>query len=233
MTASVSVTEVDIFGSAYVSIDYARPSMEGQFQGRIDGGSASVAVAGEGQVTWFMDPTMMSLQGNLKVAVNSWIGGAEMEGGLFLGIGVPKEKAWILQVSSPHYGLSTNLLPQTLTGIYAYGRAAFGINFYIFGGGIELYAGMGAFLDFPPGQNSVFNTTGFPLPYFFGRGGFYLHGEILGGLVSAEGWATLQLYGPVPLYFEGQLGLRGCILWVLCASVSVTAGISSEGFYLE
>jgi hypothetical protein len=25
--------------------------------------------------------------------------------------------------------------------------------------------------------------------------------------------------------------LQGCVLWVLCASVSITAGINSSGFY--
>jgi hypothetical protein len=157
----------------------------------------------------------------------------EMEGGIFLGYKVEKRKAWVLLKASPHYGISDYLLPDRLTGIYGFGRIAVGVNLYVFGGGAEIFVGLGAFLDKPQGYSSDIDTTGYPLPYFLGRGGFYLHGEILGGLVSAEGWATLQLIEP-SLNFEGSLGLRGCVLWVLCASVSVTAGISSRGkFYLE
>ena len=44
---------------------------------------------------------------------------------------------------------------------------------------------------------------------------------------------NLSLRGPIPTYFEGTFGLRGCVAWVLCASVSVTAGINSAGFYLS
>lgn len=231
---TVGGAEVDISGSAFFSVDFAKKIAEGQFQGLVNCNSAKVALEGEGQITWYISQTMLAFQGSIRVAINCWTGGAEMEGGLFLGYNVPKGQAWILQKASPHYSLSDYLLPSSLTGVYGYGRIAFGVNFYIFGGGIEIFAGMGAFLDTPPGCSSDFDTTGFPLPYFLGRGGFFLHGEILGGLVSAEGWATLQLYGPIPLYFEGSLGLRGCVLWVLCASVSVTAGISNDGnFYLE
>jgi hypothetical protein len=66
-----------------------------------------------------------------------------------------------------------------------------------------------------------------------GACGINVHGEILGGLVSASAWADLSLRGPVPTYFEGTFGLRGCVAWVLCASVDVTAGVNSSGFYLS
>ena len=58
------------------------------------------------------------------------------------------------------------------------------------------------------------------LPYVVGACGINVHGEILGGLVSASAWADLSLRGPVPTYFEGTFGLKGCVAWVLCASVS-------------
>ena len=32
---------------------------------------------------------------------------------------------------------------------------------------------------------------------------------------------------------EGTFGLEGCALWVICASVDVTAGFNSSGFYLN
>ncbi|HOT07846.1 MAG TPA: hypothetical protein PLI05_11220 [Methanotrichaceae archaeon] len=233
MTISIGGADVDASGSAFLYIDHATKTAEGQFDGRIDCNSAMVALQGRGQVTWYISPTVLAFQGSIMVAVNCWTGGIEMEGGIFLGYNVPKSQAWVLQKASPHYGISDYLLPDTLTGIYGYGRIAFGVNFYVFGGGVEIFVGLGGFMDTPAGYSSDIDTTGYLLPYFLGRGGFYLHGEILGGLVSAEGWATLQLIEP-SLNFEGSLGLRGCVLWVLCASVSVTAGISSRGeFYLE
>ena len=57
-----------------------------------------------------------------------------------------------------------------------------------------------------------------PLPFVVGACGIHVYGEILGGLVSASGWANLSLRGPIPLYFEGSFGLRGCVAWVFCAS---------------
>jgi hypothetical protein len=59
-----------------------------------------------------------------------------------------------------------------------------------------------------------------------------VYGEILGGLVSASAWANLSLRGPAPTLFEGTFGLEGCVLWVLCASVSVTATVDSTGLHL-
>ena len=38
------------------------------------------------------------------------------------------------------------------------------------------------------------------LPFVVGACGIYVHGEILGGLVSASAWANLSLRGPVPTY---------------------------------
>ena len=71
------------------------------------------------------------------------------------------------------------------------------------------------------------------LPYVLGSAGIHVHGEILGGLVSAAAWADLDLRGPLPPYFIGTFGLEGCALWVLCASIDVTAGISpEEGFFI-
>jgi hypothetical protein len=59
-----------------------------------------------------------------------------------------------------------------------------------------------------------------------------LHGEILGGIVSASGSANLVLSGPIPLQYEGTLTLEGCVMWVFCGSVSMTTGLNSDGFYL-
>ena len=123
----------------------------------------------------------------------------------------------MLYEGGDRFGISDSILPQSLTGIYGYGQLKFGVNWYIFGGGVEIFLGVGLFG---------------PVPNIFGHCGVYVHGEILGGLVSASAWADLALRGPVPLYFEGSLGLEGCVLWFLCASIEVTAGLNSDGFYL-
>ena len=37
----------------------------------------------------------------------------------------------------------------------------------------------------------------------------------------------------LPIALGGTFGLRGCVAWVLCASVDITAGINSSGLYLS
>jgi len=72
------------------------------------------------------------------------------------------------------------------------------------------------------------------LPYVIGDVDAHVWGDILGGLVSADGWADLQVILPYPFSFQGTLGLEGCALWVACKTVDVTVGLnSSQGFYLE
>jgi hypothetical protein len=52
-------------------------------------------------------------------------------------------------------------------------------------------------------------------------------------LVSAGGWADLNVIAPYPFAFEGTLGLEGCVLWVFCGSVDVTVGLSSaDGLFV-
>lgn len=234
MLLSMAGTAVDISGSAYLHVDYTRDSAEGDVLGRIDCNSALAGLAGEGQVTWYVDPLSQYFQGKVKMEVCSWIGSAGLEGGLFLGHNVPKAKAWVLYTGSDRFGVSDRLLPTTLTGLYGYGKVSFSVQWYVFGGGIEVYAGMGAFTETPSGGSSLWNMSAIGLPYVLGSAGVYVHGEILGGLVSASAWGDLDLRGPLPIYYEGTFGLEGCVLWVICASVDVTAGISpSDGFYIH
>ena len=42
---------------------------------------------------------------------------------------------------------------------------------------------------------------------------------------------TSPIRGPAPIYFDGTVGLEGCVAWVLCASVELNAGLNSNGFY--
>jgi hypothetical protein len=174
---------------------------------------------------------MQYLQGRMGIYVCSWVASGGLEGGFFLGHHVPKQLAWVLQPTNPHFGVSDAILPDYLTGLFGYGQLSFGVNWYVLGGGVDLYAGMGAFSDTPPGLSGAWSDI-VGLPYVIGSCGVYVHGEILGGLVSASAWANLSLRGPIPTYFEGTFGLEGCVVWVLCASVDVTGGVNSSGFYL-
>jgi hypothetical protein len=236
---SVAASALDISGHVRLAVDHARNSAEGEAMGRFDCNTVLAGLTGEGQATWYMGPDMRYFQGKMKMAVCSWVGSAGLEGGLFIGHNVPKAKAWVLNTGSEHFGVDDRILPARLTGLYGYGQAAFSVNWYIFGGGIEIYAGMGAFADFPgspPGLEDDWGTSmsGLGLPYVLGSAGIHVHGEILGGLVSASAWGKLDLRGPIPIYFSGTFGLEGCVLWVLCASVDVTAGISpTDGFFIE
>ncbi len=230
---SVMGSAVDIAASVHLLLDYLRDSAEGEMNGALDCNSILGGLEGSGQVTWYVDASTQVLQGRLKMTVAGWTGGVGMEGGLFIGNNCPKEKAWVLQTGSEHFGVSQAILPDSLTGLFGYGYASFGVNWYIFGGGIELFAGLGAFVDSPPGRGSAWSgLAGIGLPYVVGTAGVYVYGEILGGLVSASAWADLDLVIP-PIYFEGTFGLEGCVLWVICASIEVTAGLNSSGFYLN
>ena len=177
---------------------------------------------------------MQYMQGRLKVSVISLIVSGGLEGGFFIGNNVPKALAWVLDPTDTHFGMSRSILPATLTGVYGYGQVSIGVNYYVVGGGVDIYAGAGAFSAPIAAGGPLAPFAGNPqLPYVVGACGIYVHGEILGGLVSASGWANLSLRGPVPTYFEGTFGLQGCVAWVFCASVSVTAGINSSGFYFS
>ncbi|MFC2095805.1 hypothetical protein ACFLSW_05155 [Candidatus Bipolaricaulota bacterium] len=219
---AVAGSAVDVSGSVFLTVDYTRASAEGQVIGRIDCNSVVVGLEGEGQLTWYVDPQEQYVQGKVSIELCSWIGGVGLEGGIFVGHNVEREKVWVLSSASEHFGIDRSI-PATakLTGLYGYGQLSAGIQLYVFGGGFKVYMGMGAFLPTP--EAPIFTIAG--------SGGIYVHGEILGGLVSASAWADLDLYGP-PFYFEGSFGLKGCVLWVICASIDVTAGFDSDGLYI-
>lgn len=232
MLLAVAGSAVDLSGTVFLKRDWSKGSTEGDVTARINCNSVMGGLEGNGQLTWFADAVMQYLQGRLGVSMCGWTGGAGLEGGMFIGHNVPKAKAWVLQTTTGRFGVTQQQLPDTLTGLYGYGQVSFGVNWYVFGGGVELYAGLGAFVDKPGTASSSGGTVQCPgLPYVIGCAGCYVHGEILGGLVSAAGWANLILQGPIP-YFEGTFGLEGCVLWVLCASIDVTAGLNSDGFYM-
>jgi hypothetical protein len=233
MLLSVALVDLEASATAHLLFDFAMGSAEGELYGRIDCDAVVAGLSGEGQLTWHLSSAMQYMQGRLKVGVISLIVSGGLEGGFFIGNNVPKALAWVLDPTDTHFGMSRSILPATLTGVYGYGQASMGVNYYVVGGGVDIFAGAGAFSAPVAAGGPV---PPFPvnplLPYVVGACGIYVHGEILGGLVSASAWANLSLRGPIP-YFEGTFGLEGCVAWVLCASVSVTAGVNSSGFYLS
>jgi hypothetical protein len=233
MLCSVALVDLEVSATAHLLFDFAMGSAEGELYGRVDCDAAVAGLSGEGQLTWHVSPAMQYLQGRLKVGVISMVVSGGLEGGFFIGNNVPNALAWVLDPPDPHFAMSRAILPATLTGVFGYGMASIGFNAFVLGGGVEVYAGAGAFSAPVSAGGPLAPFTGNPLlPYVVGACGIYVHGEILGGLVSASAWANLSLRGPLPTYFEGTFGLRGCVAWVLCASVSITAGINSSGFYL-
>jgi hypothetical protein len=231
MLLAVGGVEVEVSASVHLLADFATHAAEGELIGRINCDAILVGLSGEGQITWHADPAMHYLQGRMKVSVCSWVVSGGLEGGFFVGESVPANLAWVLQPTNPHFGITTMILPPTLTGIFGYGQISFGVNWYVLGGGVDLYVAMGAFLTIPAGGLTAIVGAG--LPYVVGACGVYVHGEILGGLVSASAWANLAIRGPIPLYFDYTIGLEGCVAWVLCASVTLNAGLDSSGFYLN
>jgi hypothetical protein len=219
MLFTVLATAVDVSAQVHLFQDFARGSAEGEISGQIDCNTAVAGLEGAGQVTWYADGSTAYLQGKLKMTICGWAGGGSLEGGLFLGLNVDRARAWVLAAGGDKFGISNAILPPVLSGVYGYGQVSFSVNWYIFGGGVQLFAGIGFFAGAHGGG-------------IFGRCGIHVFGEILGGLVSASAWANLALMVGIPLYFEGSFGLEGCVVWVVCASVEVTAGLGSDGFYL-
>lgn len=234
MLFSVAGAAADLYAQVHCHHDYARRTVEGEVLGRVDCNSLVGGLEGEGQLTWFASDDAGYLQGRMGVYVASWVGKSALEGGFFVGHNTPKSHAWVLQPDSQHFGISHAILPDRLTGVFGYGRTSLSLNLYVIGGGVEIYAGVGAFSEMPASVSSAWPDGALVggLPYVVGSCGVHVHGEILGGLVSASAWADLDLRGPVPMYFEGTVGLEGCVLWVLCASVDLTVGLNSGGFYV-
>jgi hypothetical protein len=234
MFLSVAGAAVDLSGTVFLRKDFSRESVEGDVTAMINCNSVLGGLEGSGQVSWYADRTTQFFQGRMAVTIAGWSGGAGLEGGMFIGHNVPKEKAWVLQTTTGRFGVSQAQLPDIITGLYGYGQVSFAVNWYIFGGGVELYAGLGAFSIIPPGLASAWSSlAAVGLPYVIGSAGVCVHGEILGGLVSASGWCNLTMGGPIPITFEGTFGLEGCVLWVICASIDVTAGLGPGGFYIN
>jgi len=199
-------------------------------------------VKADGRINWHLGNDYQLMQGKLKITLLSM----KSEGGLFIGNLVPKEKAFV--ITTEKYGIKEEILPQYLTGVYAYVNYSQSISIGIISGGYEIYTGAGVFIlteqekdpklkaqdterddmiKTPPRNGEL---TSF---YIVGTVGGGIHGEILWGLVSASAYVNMQAMAPYPAAFVGTVGLRGCVLFI-CGSIDLSVGVSSEnGFYFN
>ena len=245
-TWTPSTSYVNVYGTMFLSlfigadiqmsgnVDFLVDRDAGFTQGHINGNINTAAIfAGleaSGELDWYVGD-YQALQGRLSLdifaAEPSGVGaGVGTEGGFFVGIGTPKEKAWILQEADPEFELDITNLPEHLTGVYGYMENSASVSVGpLFSGGYRMHVGMGLF-------DSEVNQGTWPL--FVGNMGVEIWGEILAGLLSAKAWGNFQLMLPHPAGFEGTVGLEACALWVICADVELTCGLNTaEGFYIR
>ncbi len=224
---------IEVNGRIFLAYDRAAGSLEGEIIGAFDLGTIGVDLEADGQANWYFGGNTNYIQGRLAVDISGIGVGAGLSGGLFIGLNAPKGKVWVLREGSSlnrKFGINMNNLPEEITGVYVYGDVDFSLGWGIIEGGIEIYAGVGAFVNYY-GVDSIPDV---PFPCIVGIVGVYIHGEILWGLVSASAWGELELYLGHPTGFEGTVGLRGCVLWVLCAEVDLTVGWNTnKGFYVQ
>ncbi|MEO0293575.1 MAG: hypothetical protein ABIN61_05065 [candidate division WOR-3 bacterium] len=231
--------DLEINGSLFLKTDLSRGSVEGEIKGAFDLSALGLDIEADGQANWCFAPLSNYIQGRLAVNICEVGFGSGLSGGLFIGINAPKDKLWVLREGSSlnrKFGINLNYIPNNVTGVYVFGDTEFSISLAgVIEGGIEMYAGVGAFLNLTPTEDgSIIYSTLLPLPYAVGIVGVYIYGEILWGVLSASAWGKLAMYLGDPMGFEGTFGLRACALWVFCGEVEVTAGMNSkDGFYLE
>ncbi|MGQ0739057.1 MAG: hypothetical protein ACT4OJ_08380 [Bacteroidota bacterium] len=240
-----------VIGHMQLTMNWAEGFMEGEVMGKFRVAEGSLVLSGssleaEGQLNWHIGIDFFELQGTVALRMMASTGVAGLGGGLGAGVGLgagfyigfnaPKERAWVLMSpSDPRYALNTAPLPARLSGLYGSLYVAQSISLFIISGGYELYVGLGAFTLTPESATILGALVAGPgLPYVVGNFGGRIHGEILGGLVSAAAWFNLQIIGPYPFAFQGTVGLEACVLWVICGSVDITVGLNTtEGFYIR
>ncbi len=224
---------VSINGSILLKTDLAAGSVYGDVQGEFDFSSICAGLEADGHVNWYLSPVTQYVQGRAGISVyGRSLGSAGLTGGIFIGNNVPKSEVWVLTDGSNHYAVDLSQFPDYITGVYGFGQVSVSLDFGIFGGGIEIYAGLGAFVNME-GIQIVSEMPGLPLPYILANFGVKLHGEILWGLVSASAWCNLQIMVGDPFYFQGSCGLEGCVAWVVCASADVTITLNEDGFDID
>ncbi len=246
---SLEGVEMDAYARLYIEPN--NRIIEGDVEGRIDisAGFSSVVGAGitaYGKLSMKISPEYFYVQGMaglsgfftsgqlssiISVGGTPSIGlGAGVEGGFFMGVNAPKNEAWVMRHSEGRFGVDLDNLTDRLTGFYAFIDVSSSIDIGIFGGGIEVYLGIGVFSSLREGAV----CAALDGQYLVGDLGVYLYGEILWGLVYASGELELEFTGPCPFAIEGSMELRGCVAFVICGSVNIDVGYNStRGFYIE
>jgi probable HAF family extracellular repeat protein len=226
------LNDLEIKGDIKLVTTFADSSVDAEIEAEIGiGNFMGLLVTGSGKLNWHLAADAHWLQG--RVAVNVWTlsTGAGVEGGFFAGLNTPQNRIWVISQEDPRYALDMTSLPRNqqgnLSGFYGYLQVAMSRSFIVVSGGVEAFAGVGAFFESPVS-----------LPTVKAHCGAHVWGKILGGLVSADGWAVLELgLGPPPDFkgtsFHGTVGLEGCVLWVGCASVHPSVTIDENGLSLE
>jgi hypothetical protein len=243
-----------VIGHIQMTMNWAEGFMEGEVMGKFrvaeGGGAPPFVLSGsslqaEGLLNWHLGIDFIELQGMVALTMMggsyspltlSGVGaGTSVGAAFYIGKNAPKERAWVLLASNPKYRLNLTPMPARLTGIYGSLYVSQSVSLFIVSGGYELYLGLGAFVLEPAAAAALGALSpGIGLPYVVGNLGGRIHGEILGGLVSAAAWFNLQVLGPYPFGFQGTVGLEACVLWVACGSVDVTVGLNTtEGFYIR
>jgi len=224
---------VSLDGSILLTADSGANSVYGDLQGDLDFSSICAGLEANGHVNWYLSPVTQYVQGRAGISVyGRSLGSAGLTGGIFIGNNVPRSEVWVLTDGSNHYAVDISQFPEYITGVYGFGQVSVSLDFGIFGGGIEIYAGLGAFVNVGAVDFGS-NMPALPLPYILANFGVKLHGEILWGLVSASAWCNLQIMVGNPFYFQGTCGLEGCVAWVICASADVTITLDENGFDID
>jgi hypothetical protein len=239
----ISSGNLEVKGDARFTVNRDQDFVEGDVDGSFDAATALgfSSLSGNGHINWHIGTLggtgYESLQGQVALSVVVPLASGSAEGGLYIGINAPTSEAWVLSAAGPHFKLNTAALPARLTGLYGYVKYGESISIVVLSGGYEEFVGLGGFVLTPQqasnlSAQSTANVVG--LPYVIGNVGAHAWGDILGGLVSADGWADLQVILPYPFQFQGDIDLSACVLWVACGDVGVTVGLnSSQGFYLQ
>ena len=247
MSIALSLDAV-VNGHMQLTENFAEGFLEGEVYGkvRLAEGSpilSSSSLQAEGQLNWHLGIDFVELQGMVALKMMSSVGipglgagaGTGISAAFYIGKNAPKSRAWVLIGGDPRFNLNMAPFPDRLTGIYGSLHVEQGINIAIISGGYEITVGLGAFQLEPAAAAALGALAPVPgLPYVVGNLGGRIHGEILGGLVSAGAYFDLQVIGPYPFGFQGTVGLEACVLWVACGSIDLTVGLNTaQGFYIE
>lgn len=223
---------IEVIGYITLSIDRDADYAEGYLKGIVNMNSLLAGTSGAGELQWHIGADHETIQGRVAVSMYSMGGGSSgssasgKEAGLWFGINSNKDNIWVMDGISGRFGLNKAALPQRLTGVYAYVSWGDSKNFgYVFSGGYQAFAALGAFVGFGGDIGGGFGVIG--------NVGLYLWGKILGGIVSADAWGNLQLVLGYPPAFAGEIGMDACVFLVFCGGTTLHCGFNdSQGFYI-